>query len=211
MLSDFIKKHKIAVLAAGLLLIAFVGVAIYIVTTRAGKEPVEVYLLPSDTQLTANGKPLHAGTAYLAPGEYEIKAERGGFKTETKKVTIVSPNTLSIDIALDPQSESAAQWAKDNEQLYLDFEGRKGIRANQEGETFSTLNPITSVIPYENLLYTIGYRADPTDPSGNTIIIEIDSMNGYRNAAINKIRDLGYDPTDFKIQFRDYESPFDHE
>lgn len=211
MLGDFIKSHMLAITVAGLLLIGFAGFSVYMVASRAGKEPVEVLLVPSDTKLTVNGAQLHPGTAYLAPGQYEVVASRGGFKTETKKITITRQNTLTIDLALDPVSSAAVKWAKDNQQLYLDAEGRQGVRKSQEGETFSKLNPITSVIPYKNLIYTIGYRSDKSDPSGNSIIIEIDAMSGYRNAAVNKIRDLGYDPTRFKIQFRDYESPFDHE
>jgi hypothetical protein len=211
MLRDFIKRHRIATVLIILFVLGFIGFSIYTVVSRLGKEPVDILLLPSDTKLTVNGEQRTPGTAYLVPGEYTVEATRGGFKTEKTTVTIVSPNTLTIDIALEPVSESAVKWAKDNEQLYLDYEGREGLRTNQEGETFSALNPITSVLPHEDMLYTIGYRADTADPSGNSIIIEIDAIGGYRNAAIDELRSLGYDPTNLKIQFRDYESPFSHE
>ena len=49
---------------------------------------------------------------------------------------------------------------------------------------------------------------DHSDPSGNSIIIEIDAREGYRQAALYKIRELGYDPTDLTINFRGYENPF---
>jgi hypothetical protein len=114
-------------------------------------------------------------------------------------------------VALEAVSESALEWARKNEKLYLAYEGRAGERANAEGEEFSKVNPITSKLPYENFLYTLGYRADTTDSSGNSIIVEIDAPAEYRRAALKKIRDLGYDPTDFKINFRNYESPFGNE
>jgi hypothetical protein len=56
-------------------------------------------------------------------------------------------------------------------------------------------------IHYVNMLYTI--TQNPKDLTK----ITIDSFAGYRNAAVNKIYQLGLNPTDFKIKFN-YESPF---
>jgi len=63
-------------------------------------------------------------------------------------------------------------------------------------------------LPYDNLVYTIGYQADPSDPTGQSVIIDIDAAEGYRNAAVDKIRELGYDPADYKITFEGYVNPF---
>jgi len=208
MIRDFIKNNTLAFIAIVLLVAGFVGFSAFIISTRSDKQPVTVNLLPSDTKLLANDEQIQNGTAYLEPGTYALKASRGGFKSVEKTVVISNPNTLVIDMALEPVSDSAIQWKKDNEQLYLDYEGRAGVRASQEGESFTKLNPITAKLPFENLLYTIGYRADPSDSTGNSIIITVDAFSGYRNAAINKISSLGYDPTNYKIEFKNYESPF---
>ncbi|MDN5275195.1 MAG: exported protein of unknown function [Candidatus Saccharibacteria bacterium] len=210
-MGDFIKRYKLIVIAVLFLLVVLIGVSGFFVVSRSNKEAVTVYLLPSDTKLTVNGEQINEGTNYLKPGSYSVEASRSGFASKKETVTIGKPNTTAIDIALDPVSESATKWRNDHQDLYLAYEGRAGVRANDEGEAFTAANPITSALPFENFIYTIGYRADPADNTGNSIIIEIDTMNGYRNAAIDKIRELGYDPTNFKIVFRDYESPFDHE
>jgi len=55
---------------------------------------------------------------------------------------------------------------------------------------------------YSNSLYTISDRRRDKN------IITIDANAGYRNAAINKLYDLGFDPTDFTIRFNNYESTF---
>lgn len=211
MIQDFIKSHFAAFIAIVLLIAGLLGIVAFIVATRPNTQPVAVSVVPSDAKITANGTEIKNGTAYLKPGVYSIEVSRSGFKSEKTAILIGDPNTASIDVALTPVSDSAIEWKKSHESLYYDYEGRAGEQAAQEGIAFTALNPITSKLPFENLLYTIGYRADPSDDSGNSIIIEIDASRGYRNAAINEIRNLGYDPTTFKINFRDYESPFDNE
>jgi hypothetical protein len=74
--------------------------------------------------------------------------------------------------------------------------------------SFADENPIINDLPYENLIYSIGYRIDPSDPSHNSIILTIDAPEGTRNAAVQQIRDMGYDPTEYKIEFKDYKNPF---
>lgn len=209
MVNEFIKNHKILSVAMALILAGLVGFGVYVVISRIGKEPVAVYLVPDDATLTIAGERFSAGTAYIKPGTYRVVAKKDGFKDYQTSITITRNNTAAIDVALEPDSDAAREWQRQHMKLYLAQESRAGARANTEGEKFSQINPITSKLPFENLLYTIGYRADPADTSGNSIIIEIDSLPGFRNAALKKIRELGYDPTDLKINFRNYESPFD--
>lgn len=209
MFSEYIRTHKISFFLIALLVLGSVGYGVYIAVSRAGKEAVQVYLLPGDAALTANGERLGSGTAYLTPGEYEIKATKEGFEDFNQKITITSPNTAEIDVALKPQSEEAKKWVSENQKLYQEYEGRAGKRANQEGEEFSEKNPITSKLPVSTFLFTIGYRLDTADPSGNSIIITIAAPEGYRRAALERFRDLGYDPTDYTIEFTNYKNLFE--
>ncbi len=211
MFGEYIRTHKTSFFLIVLLIVGLLGYGIYIAVSRAGKEAVQVYLLPGDAVLTANNERLGPGTVYLTPGQYEIKASKDGFESYNQTITIDSPNIREIDIALQPQSEEAKKWAADNQELYLAYEGRAGKRANQEGEEFSKKNPVTSKLPVDTFLYSIGYRADTSDPSGNSIIITISALEGYRRAALDRFRSLGYDPTDYTIEFTNYKNPFSHE
>lgn len=60
---------------------------------------------------------------------------------------------------------------------------------------------VSPVIQYSNSIYTI--REDPIHPNNITVT----AYTGYRNAAVNKLYELGSNPTDYKITFN-YESPF---
>lgn len=205
------RKVLFSSIIIGVLLLGVVAYSIFTAVSRGGKEPVSVNILPGDASLTANGQKISTGTQYLAPGTYTIEAKRDGFSDFKYEVMIGKPNKEKIDIALIPVSDEAKKWAKDNQKLYLEREGKGGEEARKKGEEFFKLNPIARQLPIRNILYTISYTVDPSDPTDNSIILHIEAPEGYREGVINKIRQLGYDPTDYKINFKVYENPFDHE
>ncbi|HEX6416322.1 MAG TPA: PEGA domain-containing protein [Candidatus Saccharimonadales bacterium] len=190
-----------------LIVLVFVGYFAYTSITRSGKVAVEINAVPSDAKITMNGTEVSNGTIYLKPGYYEIKGSKEGFTEFTNQANIET-NGQVISIPLTAESDEAKTWAKENEQEYLDLESEAGVEAQQQGEIFSKKNPIVSLLPYDSFLYTIGYRADNSDPTGNSIILEISAAEGYRQQAIYQLRQWGYDPTDFKINFSDYKNPF---
>lgn len=200
---------KIIGIALGVGFLALIAYSIYTVVSRTGKEPVQVYILPSEATVTVDGKKISAGVEYLSAGTHEIQAKSEGFTDYKGTITIGQTDKETIDIGLDPISDSAKEWAKNNQKLYLDREGRSGERSREKGKEFSRLNPIIKQLPITNVLYSIGYTVDPTDP--NSIILQVQAAQGYREAMLAKIRELGYDPTNFKINFKIYESPFGNE
>lgn len=192
-----------------LLLFIGIGYGMYISLERSGKEPVRVFVLPQDAVVTVGEKTTKNNqTIYLEPGEYSLNAKRDGFSDYSDTVRIVSSKENIIDFALSPNSEEASNYVKENEGLYLAFEDRSGERAIQEGIRFSELNTITRDLPHKSLFFSIGYRLDPLDPKEESIIIEIDANEGYKNGAIQYIRNLGYNPTEYNINFRNHRNPF---
>lgn len=207
MLGEFIRSHKIISSVIVLLVVGFLIFALYGYISRIGKEPVQIFVIPNTATLTIDGQPYRPGTSYLAPGTYTVKATYEGFEDYEASITINQPNTTDIDIALTPASEEAEKWRQDNMDLYLQREGRVGTRANEFGIAFQEKHPITAQLPVRNPTFTIGHRLDPDDQS--QIILEITAITGLRNAAVQQIRTMGFEPTDFKINFNNYENPFD--
>lgn len=208
MLSEFIRQHKIITTIIVILLIGLIAYTVYLSISRAGKEPVTIYLIPGDTKLIIDNQQYGAGTAYIKPGTYNITASREGFESMERTVTIGQPNTAVIDISLTPVSDEAKQWQEDNMQLYDQFQARTGVRANEFGDRFREQFPIVTKIPFSNFIYSIGYRLKNPDNSSEGIIIEITAITGYREAALDKIREFGFDPTNYEINFNNYENPF---
>jgi hypothetical protein len=199
------KNYKsIVVVCATLLFLVVIGYSLYNLMDRAGKIGVSVTLFPSDIQATLDGRELHNSTMYFEPGTYTLKASKSGFESisrtfivnETQKTLVVAPTAVSPE---------AKEWAKKNADK---IQEQQQIHAAEIGKDFNRRNPIAIHLPYKTFFYSVGYRMDKSDPSGNSIIIEIDAREGYRQSALYRIRQLGYDPTDFTINFRNYENPF---
>ncbi len=192
-----------------MLVLFLVGYYIFLQATRTGKIAVDVATVPADASVDISGTNYgSAKTIYLQPNKnYSVKIHKNGFKDVAFSQYITRDNH-NITVGLTGQSESAIKWQQDNQDKYTELEGAIGQIANQEGVSFVDKNPIVPSLPYENLIYSIGYRADASDPSGKAIILTINAPEGARNAAIQQIRDLGYDPLDYKIEFSDYRNPF---
>lgn len=209
MLNELIRKHKVIATTIFIVIVALIAYGLYIVVSRTGKEPVTIFMIPSDTTLTIGGEQHRSGTAYLKPGTYDISATREGFETHEDTITINQPNNTEIDISLFPVSDEAKQWVEENSDLYKDFQVRTGVQANEFGAEMGERFPITNHLPTGNFIYTIGNSLKNPDNPTEGIVLEIDAITGYREAALDRIRELGFDPTDYEIKFNNYENPFE--
>jgi hypothetical protein len=199
---------KIGVITIALVILASIGYGIYQIVTNGGKIAVTVSVVPDDAKITINNASVNAGTTYLVPGQtYTVKATKDGFADYSATQYIDATNHV-ITIEMTAVTDAAKQWQQDNQSKYQSVEGLAGAQANATGEAFTAKNPITTALPLDNMIYTIGYISDLSDPSGNSIILTVSAAEGYRNSAVEAIRNLGYDPTQFKIQFNDYTNPF---
>lgn len=201
----------LVVIITVILLLGFGAYSVYMSIQRAGKLAVELVVVPSDAKIEMNGQQVNANGLYAAPGDYVFSASKEGFKKMETHIHIADglPNTVTLP--LEPESNEAKEWVSKNQDQYASLEGAAGKAANEQGEVVSEKNPVIQVLPYKNLLYTIGYKNDLSDPTGKSIIVTIDAISGYRNAAIRQLRELGHDPTQLKIEFTKYESPFGNE
>ncbi|TAH36626.1 hypothetical protein EYC59_00415 [Candidatus Saccharibacteria bacterium] len=206
---QFKKKVIFLTIGVALLVLAAVFFTIFGTNSRAGKIAVEVLVLPSTAQITANDQTIKNGTVYLKPGNYTVKMSADGF--ESKELTTeISQSNPYIQDQLTPVSADAKQYVKDHEKEYLQFESKVGDASREKGESYQEKFPIVKLLPATNVLFQIGYRS----PDENTLIVTIHATDpGQRQAALEQIRDWGYDPTDYYIQFSDFSSPFgeDHE
>ncbi len=175
----------------------------------AGTVPVAVYLIPSDSKLVIDNKTYSSGkTIYLKPGQYSLETTKTGFKSDKQTLVINSNADQIINIALYPESVEATTWYQANQNLYKEFEGRAGKIADQTGTDFANKYPVIKFLPIQDGIYTIGYKLDdPTKPDSG-IKVTISAFQGYREPALQKLRDEGINIADYKIEFLNYKDPF---
>lgn len=179
----------------------------FIQTTRGDKKSIELSVFPASAEITIDGSKVNKGTVHLDYGVYKVEASQTGFINYSNDI-VVNPSTDTYAVILEPESEEAQEWFKNHQKEYADIRKLSEKSIQEKGEYFHKQNPIASKLPYRSLIYTIGYMNDQSDPSGNSIIVTIDAPEGYKQAALYRIRQLGFDPTDLNIIFRDYENPF---
>lgn len=175
--------------------------------SHIGKIPVVISAVPGDAKIMIGDKRYSEGTQWIVPGDYKMAASKDGFADIKRNVTVTDQKKQNVlAVSLVPKSDEAKRWAAEHNDEYKDNEQFGAIEAAMNGDYFSKLHPITTKLPYTDPYYKIGYvRHDD-----RTISLTIDTPSPrYRFYAIEKIRNLGFEPTDFTITFTDFKNPLE--
>lgn len=203
---DFLQNNKRRIIAIVIML--FVLLITWSTATlidRQGKVAVVIRTVPDDANILFDKDIEQNGTRWIKPGDYTVVAKKDGFRSVTRTVRVSDQKSQNVvAISLQPESDQAKEWAAKNAEQYQQNETFGTIEANANGEYFSKLNPITTKLPFVDPYFKIAYSTN-TDQSIK-ITVATPSPR-YRFYAVEKIRELGYDPTDFVIEFKDFKNP----
>lgn len=171
---------------------------------RSGKTTLHIITTPSSATIEIDGiGTITPGTAYLAPGKYLVRAKKEGFQTNEANLD-VTEKSMKIMLTLQPKEGNQAVKLSDKDAKLFDNYQFEALR--EEQRKIEQTDPIVKKLPLRNLIYTVGYRADPDREHG--VIVEIDAAQGYRNGAVYAIEKEGFNPTQYNINFRQYANPF---
>lgn len=203
-------RLKVVIVAVVATLVVL-GIGIFALSSgRSGDgAPIELRVAPENAQVWADGKRIANG-GRLNAGTYSIRASAEGFEQYEGTYTVAeSLEKQVLAVALLPNSDDARAYVMKNQKLYTELERYGATQAQQQSTIFFEKNPIAEKLPYTNLVYTIGYsHTNPDDPKDKSIVLDISAPTGYRNAAVNQIKELGFNPADFTIRFEEYTNPF---
>lgn len=205
---DFIQQHKRKFFVGIILFVILIAVwGVTTLVTRQGKVEVFINTVPGDAQVMFNETRESNGIKWMKPGDYTVTAKKDGFTSVTRKVRITDQKKQNVvAISLHAESDEAKKWASNHLLDYQKNETYGTIEANTNGEYFSNLNPITTKLPFVDPYFKIAY----TTNSDQSITLTVTTPSPrYRFYAVEKIRELGYDPTDFVIDFKDFKNPLE--
>lgn len=197
-------KKTITICVAAFITMLFIwGVATLI--TRNGKVGVTISVVPSDATVLLDGKNIGNGTHWITPGIYKVEAKKDGFFSRDKTLeAFPSKEHNVVALSLPPESSEAQKWFDAHPDEYKKNETYGAIEARSNGEYFREKYSIINSLPYTDPYYKIGYRAS----SNNTLVVTITTPSPrYRYFAVQKFRELGFNPTDYRIEFVDYQNP----
>lgn len=190
-----------------IIVISVISFTIYQKVDQTGKIQISINLVPKDSKITIGNNQYTNGLNYIAPGEYKITVQKDGFETKEVVKKLVNDND-KVNISLLAQSDEAKKWALINKAQYSNFENMVAKDTQEKGITFQQINPITKNLPFKNYLFSIGYKNDSSDVTGNSIIITISTSPQYRQSAISQIERWGYNLADYNYEFSGFNNPF---
>ena len=203
------KLIRVGIIGFLVIILAMIGYVVYTQIQNSGKQRVTVAVAPASSQVEVDGKITKDKELLLAPGKHSYKVSYNGFRTITGELDVRTDGTQTALVAgLTPETAEATELYNKITGEYSAIEVVAGINAEENGAAFIEKNPITKQLPYTNMLFTIGYRADPADPTGDSIIVTIDAPAVYRTEAVTQITNWGYNPVDYKINFINESNPF---
>lgn len=205
-MQSYISRKYIYIALFFILILLFIS--IFIAVSRSGKISVDISVIPSDANVYINNKKTNSGEHYLKPGTYTISAKKSGFKDDKQ---IISVDRESVDVGLipEPNSKEAYKWLKDNPELQYKREEMAGKMAALRGEYTIKESPIIESIPYTSVEgpFSIDYGADKSKGAYSIYIKISDSTPEGRVAALKWIREQGEDPTNYNIEYVDFNNP----
>lgn len=209
-LSYYFNKYKQPIKWVSLVI--FITLMIYVIVSlvmgvfeRQGKIAVPVSLVPADATIYVDGEKIsRSGTIYIKPGQRQVKVTSPGFESVEKTYRIYDYNAPGIYIGLIGQSDSAKKWQQNNQFRYRKLELLATEKAHQYNQLFEERNPIVKDLPIKDPYFTISYR----NIDDKTIKLTIWGTSArYRQYALNYLRQLGYEPTDYEIEFSNFTNP----
>lgn len=188
--------------------VLIIALATYFSITQADTRVVSIVVAPKDAEVTIDGRKVSGDRIRLTLGDHNYTVSRGDFRSQAGTITVIESEDLYISAALDPVNDAGRAYAATLDNQYSAVAAVGGGEATRRGEVFEAKNPIVAKLPYTNPLFMIGYRTDTSDPSGNSIIVTIHAPDIYRDNAVTQIRNWGYNPAEYNLQFINEENPF---
>lgn len=189
--------------------ITAVAVPFLISGTRSleGKIAVEIVAVPEDAVINLSGERVSNGVVYIKPGTYTVTGYKEGFDKMSYNLNIVDQGQ-KVFVLLTGSSDAAKTWISNNQTKYYSAQAQASEQVTSDTKAFLEKNPIIAKLPYENDLFKIAYKLDPSDSSGLSIIVTISASEQYRNMAVAQIITLGYNPSDYVYEFTDFTNVF---
>lgn len=165
---------------------------------------------PSDLSVSINGvkKDIKPNTAIrLKPGEYNLVAQKNNFDKYSGKISVGEKKQEFIPVQLTP-STPIGEKELSSEENQSSIQDIYSLKYTANEESYKDI-AILKRLPVKSLLFSIYSKISQSAQAGDPLTIEVNAPYGYREAAITLIKNWGYDPSVYNIQFTgDYNNPF---
>lgn len=198
------KKILLFIALAVVVIGAIVFVAIY--QNSRNKElsaSIVLEVVPSGSKSTINGRGVREGTTKLKPGIAEVVITKKGFETARQTVVLKEGESKYLGFVLVSNSPSTADWYQKHPEDAKRAENLSSLNYDQVSADDVKETPFILKLPFvsSDEQFRIDYGQSDTDSNRIVIYISANSQEA-RNAALEWIRSVGYDPSTLNIVYR---------
>ena len=201
--------QKKVIILVSLALIVLFGIAVWQTVGRIGKTKVIVVVSPADSQVTLDGKKVKSGVLYVSSGKHSFAASRQFFDSNSETTNVSSEKTITLVLVANSSEGQAII-----ENTPGETERRQELvstAAKNRGDQALETNPFISFLPVQNYVLGESYQIDYGPPSKGTnqpIILITAATPSLRQSALGYIKDLGYNPADMNLVFKNIATGF---
>lgn len=208
---DFIKRHKLMCGVFMFDIIAILIVVLVLIYNGAKTATLEVYVAPIAAKIELNGKEYENFKSYdVIPGEYNVVISMDGMQTEEYSLVVEEDGLSRIRTFLLDNDGGFGYYQKHyDDELILET-----IANTPESKEFvakyKKVREILDDLPIDYSAYSEDYSdyeryeiiQDERKDCKKMICLKIiDYTGGNDKAAIEKIREMGYEPDDYEIVY----------
>ena len=202
-----IKKNIVKYPIPAVIIVSLVFFASVLVLTAIGMNPkakVEVLVAPASANITINGKSYKNGTYDLPKGEVYVKIEKDGFNTKEYKFNTAQNDKL-YDYLL--QKDGTWSWYLEHQDDALILNSIGDREAEEMSSSYLAKYPILEKLPiivseYDDNDNYIEFRIDGGKDENcdeDFCLIFTDSTGDNLDYAKEKIREIGFNPSNYQI------------
>jgi hypothetical protein len=202
------KTRCVLLAVAAFVLIVTVALVLWFIDLKKTAS-VDILVAPTAATVKVGYKNYRNGSHRLEPGEYNVSISMDGFKTHTQKLSVKDKDKLELYVALE-RTDGGLDWYADRPEEDAVYTAIADKNYEKQANIFAEKYPIVKVLPIRFANYVnnyseyIEYRIDyELSDSGDKLVLVItDVTGGNRERALQKIRDKGFNPDDYEVEYR---------
>lgn len=196
------KKKKILVIVS---LIIIILIFVFFATlNKKVATGVDITVAPSDGIIIIDNKKAHSGVNSLSTGTHTIEVKRDNFTSSTTDIDVIKNQVVIVPISLNPSNNEGEKIKSEKKTEFLALDGIISQQYTNQGDLVANAYPIIKDLPKDiSPIFRIDYGTSKRYPNNPTkIALYISSDNpADKQAGLNYIYLMGYDPSDYEIIF----------
>jgi hypothetical protein len=176
-----------------------------------GNAELNIEVVPTDSKIEINGSRTSSGIVRIKEGSYTVTVNRDGFAEQKVNVEISQHEEKYIGVALEPNHPSTKDWYERNVNDRKLAEGLSSRTYDEASKNLMFNYPLFRQLPTLEQDFTISYGVsmhDPDNPERYALHI-LAASPLLRSAAIDWVKQQGYDPTDYEFYFEQLNNIFE--